>query len=172
MIIKLVYFFISALFLSGTSNAITVQKPELLLHNSDTLYIHVEYREDSPLSNLFLSKKYHEKLEAQIDTTCWSSGCVRAYAPIWKIQDNELYLHRLQHCCSEKEVSLNQIFKRKNITEEGVKAFWVDEKISVSDKFAELYYFFFDFEEYEKVKWYQIKVKKGTVQSIKEERRN
>jgi len=167
---NLIYFLFATLFISESSTAITVQKPELLLHNSDTLYMHVEYREDSPLANLFLSKKYNSKLEAQIDTTCWSSGCAREYAPIWKIKNNNLFLNKLKYCCSGEEVSLSKIFKRKNISKDGVKAFWVNEKIIASDKFSEFYYFFlFDFEEFNTTKWYEIEVKKGIVKNIKEE---
>lgn len=172
MIIKLIYLLFSALIAVEPSSAMTFPKPELLLYNSDTLFIDVEYREDSPLANLFLLKKYSAKLEAEIDTTCWSSACTRQYAPIWKIKNNKLYLYRLEHCCSEKEVNLNQIFKKRKISNDGVKAFWVDEKINVRDMdlFTSTYVSFFELEEYDKIKSYEIEVQKGIVKSLKEEK--
>jgi len=156
--------FLSAL-VGNNDVVLTQPKSELLIHHQDTFYLYGELREDFPLGALFLKHQYKEKLQNQIDTTCWSSACSREFIGIWHIVNDKLYLKELRHCCSEDEINLNTIFRDRKIKKHGVMACWVTEELSVSDNFSSLFNVVLGLDD---IKWYDIKVDKGKVKYFKE----
>lgn len=101
----------------------TLQRPDLLIYKSDTIYIDI-YPLDIRLEiDSILSKKLN-------DTTCLVTDCWRQYIGVWKIENDSLFLIGLKDCCEQKEIPINKIFNKNEITNDRVFAYWYTEKIN------------------------------------------
>jgi len=101
------------LFISSNKILATVQTPDLLIIENDTL----ELREMSnfPLESLNLKfRPFNYTRQTAPNTACW-----RGYQAIWRIINNEIYLEKIQRCYgdenSEKFENLTDFFTKNQI---------------------------------------------------------
>jgi len=76
--------------LCATSNLkATVQQPDILLYNNDTLYVDVGWGHPSPLETYFIQSKIAYPF------TMLSTGNYRGHVAIWELRNSHLYLERI-----------------------------------------------------------------------------
>ncbi len=116
------------LFISSNKILATVQTPDLLIIENDTL----ELREMSnfPLESLNLNfRPFNYTRQTAPNTSCW-----RGYQAIWRIINNEIYLEKIQRCHGDdnnmRTENLNDFFTKNQmdfIEKDGlVLANWVN----------------------------------------------
>lgn len=107
--------FILIIFLVISSNKIsaTIQRPDLLIIENDTL----ELREMNafPLESLKLKfRPFNYTRKTAPNTACW-----RGYQAIWRIIDDEIYLEKIQRCYGDdnnnKFENLTEFFNKNQI---------------------------------------------------------
>jgi len=103
----------------------TVQAPDIIIYNGDSLYLYA-----APLELLYKNGLERPKFFAD-KKGCMSTACWRGYQAVWKVIDNELYLTGiLSYCYREDNIKadLKKIFGNKCIDGK-VKADWVSATI-------------------------------------------
>lgn len=113
----IILFTISSMLLKATE-----QTPDLLIYNSDTIYI-----DKFPLE--VLSEQDFKIAKRLIDTTCISTDCWRQHIGIWMLENDSLFLVGLKDCCDFKEIPLNRVFNKLEIHNGRVFANWYSENI-------------------------------------------
>jgi len=135
----------------------TEQIPDLVIIERDTFYMSGVLKEEFLLHDLLKDKEYKDKFD--FDFSCGSTGCYRGYQAIWRIKKGELYLEKVIDCCTERQLNLRKIFKKKLRKAKRVKAYWVSSTFELSSK--PFYIFYYVLEMYEEVEFITLKVEKG-----------
>ncbi|MFA7302040.1 MAG: hypothetical protein WC069_07040 [Candidatus Shapirobacteria bacterium] len=117
----------------------TPQEREILIYGKDTIFMDYYPLEELRNENKELDKKL-EKLFPWITTRCW-----RGYNGTWKIENDSLFLVKIEASSNEgeyKQVNLCTLFDETKISNNGVFAFWFSETIKAN------YGNFLDFDEF------------------------
>lgn len=88
---KLLYILILQLFSQGL--AATAQAPDILYYNGDTLSLFC-----NPLESYFDETNPRPKLIVP-GVNCMSTACWRGYIAFWQIENDSLFLLRIEDCC-------------------------------------------------------------------------
>jgi len=110
------------LLLNAFASISTEQTPDLLIYNSDTIYIDI-----FPLE--ILAEKDSNIAKKLIDTNCISSDCWRQHIATWKIENDSLFLTGWVDCCNYQNQKLDQVFEASEIKNGKVFAFWYSDKL-------------------------------------------
>jgi hypothetical protein len=100
----------------------TIQNPDILVYNGDTLPLF-----DAPLEQLYKNNTEISKLFG-VKKGCWTTACYRGYQAWWTIIDQKLYLTGIYSCCYDEDgikADLKQLFGGKYLNEK-VNADWVN----------------------------------------------
>jgi len=116
----------------------TDQIPDLIICNGNRLYISGTHDEGFPLYSLLQNETYNSRMEKYKNgilklSSCQSSGCQRGYQAIWELHNGIIYLKQVLDCCTKEPLfDLKKIFGEKNVTQKGVRAFWINGPLYIS----------------------------------------
>ena len=99
------------LFLIALNAFSTNQNKDILIMQSDTLYLY-----ESPLEKVdSISEKIRQKMEEKFNDYSLSTGCWRGYSAKWILKENILYLAEVEHCTSNRIINdlVEQILGKK-----------------------------------------------------------
>ncbi len=117
LIIISILFFLSAIVLA------TPQDPEAIIYGKDTMY--VDFFPFEVLMNR--NEELHKKTMNASD--CIQSSCWRGHHGTWKIENDSLFLVKLEDGCQEKELNLSLFFDASEISNKGVFAYWFSQRV-------------------------------------------
>lgn len=120
---KMKILFTLSLILTILTLKATEERPDLLIYNSDTIYI-----DKFPLDLLAeMDSIIAKKL---MDPNCISSDCWRQYIATWKIENDSLFLIGLNDCCNFNTIPLKTVFSKNYIKDKKVFAYWYTDNIT------------------------------------------
>jgi hypothetical protein len=111
--------FSSVSFVNGTP-----QSPEILIYESDTLFINYMPLEDLKYENDSIEARLSRLFEP-MESTHW-----RGYTATWKVYNDSLFLIKVCDATNNQFVSLNKIFNENMLSSKGVFASWYTKKIT------------------------------------------
>jgi hypothetical protein len=119
--------FILLTFYSLTVSA-TVQVCEILKYKTDVICL-----ESYPLTNFYIENYeiFQKKIMGYAEEICISSACWRGYQGYWEINNDSLFLIKLENCCDDKVYDLKKIFGSDNVKNGKVFASWASDTINV-----------------------------------------
>jgi hypothetical protein len=139
----------------------TEQTPDILIYQSDTIFIDTYPLEKMMESDSILRKKIFE----YSDNVFLSSGCWRGHVATWKIENDSLFLIKLISGVENYDFNLENVFGTKKVKEGQVFAHWFSGNIKAD--FGR--YLSFDIENFEDVysKNINCKVINGKIENVK-----
>ena len=101
----------------------TEQVKEVLIIGKDTTYT------DSQPLELYLQKNQNVKKVIENLVGCMSTDCWRNYIGTWKVENDSLYLIKLQDCCDYKSIELQKVFPTEHLKDGKLFAHWFSSNV-------------------------------------------
>ncbi len=106
----------------------TIQIPDKLIFESDTLYIDVY-----PFGNLMDSDSTtRKKVYGTDEEFCISTGCWRGHVGTWELENDSLFLIHLESGCEDFDFPLEWFFPKEKIKNSKVFVSWFSGDINIS----------------------------------------